>query len=1026
MNKIKIRRTSSNSVGSINKTQFSNIELQSTSKMLLNGVDSANINLNKLFLSERENSRNYRIIVTVNPYCTNVLFNPCTEVTNGMTPVTNTKLASCADAMGKNTKISLTDMVRNTEYSSEKLGYEYHPGLDIFNNHIIRNKSYRIVNTLPASNSNEERKNNFNTIKDYMRLDDGTVLKKCCRLDIEDTTSMEKHLYNADDILSFGNGDAIKENLREKDGWFGFYNTSTIDAKDTENKSLDINRVINNKGNCEFIDMYPDRTLFSFAPQYNKYMSRPEYNWDIVLTYPFAHTVKDENGMDIHVVQSGGRNGLFVVDAKMLFTPSGGIGVMFRTLTRHNLSKGDIVHMYYNENCSGEDNSSELGSDYDGTETGWYPVGEDFVVYSTGDQEGKNNDYYFTISNIDLLNKVFCTPKQGEPYTPWEYISDYFYKEIADSDVPILDFGKLYHVNELVKRNNKYYICYNENHGDMNENDYVKYFIELDKVCRKYDSTIGMCNMPTNKDHYIKLIGDSDNNDVYYTLYNNDTDTSFINASHNMTCDEFIMGIVNNAFRTEDDDTSYDSDDDTSYDSNGRWCDYISFRVVKVVDDVECEYYVRKFKKFDDLSSEFYKLGFSRTIYGDDVAQMTYTDTINTENFVDNRGRELTDIYVTIIKRNKGYDKWYLNQDSASDIEMSRCFGPVTSGFDFFADRLDGKNIRNKRKSDYDVRFLYNTVPENGTDFVPNFNLNNHFVSSDNEWFYGDIVEYCPTECMETSLCDVNFRFNTAQRELGANDDYLFMYDEIVKDDYDGEFAVAKYDGAGNIIDEENSESNANFSIEKHEGYYYNPHYRIRLRGFGDINQDSHRALFVKSAEPYQSNGMFIKVTTSVSHKLAVGNKVILYFNDSDETVLDVVGVLNPYTFIMNKMARGAVGYKDYINICVYLNKGEYKLNVLNEEIPSYAMKLSNGTYIWRDTVGLWNSEPQIEYTFANGALYVDNCINFYLKRQNGDRSLDNDLPDKIGGERNYTDFEGLKNDKPSNYDYIDEVDNKC
>ena len=34
--------------------------------------------------------------------------------------------------------------------------------------------------------------------------------------------------------------------------------------------------------------------------------------------------------------------------------------------------------------------------------------------------------------------------------------------------------------------------------------------------------------------------------------------------------------------------------------------------------------------------------------------------------------------------------------------------------------------------------------------------------------FYGDIVEFDPNTCKETVLCDVNYRFNTAQRELGG------------------------------------------------------------------------------------------------------------------------------------------------------------------------------------------------------------------------------------------------------------------
>ena len=226
-------------------------------------------------------------------------------------------------------------MVRNSEYSSEKIGFEYHPGYDFFNNHILRNKSYRIVNPLPKS-APFDKKNGFNTMEDFMRLANGSSIQKCNRLEINDTTFAEKHLYDRTDILRMDDGESLAENLREENGWFGFYNTSVIPSKSLDGKILDINRAINNKGNCEFVDMYPDRSLFSFVPKYNEHRNRIEENWKIELTYPFEHTVKDDRNKDFYIVQSGNTNALAIASVEYVINQTGVNVLLFRTYTKHN------------------------------------------------------------------------------------------------------------------------------------------------------------------------------------------------------------------------------------------------------------------------------------------------------------------------------------------------------------------------------------------------------------------------------------------------------------------------------------------------------------------------------------------------------------------------------------------------------------------------------------------------------------------------------------------------------------------
>ena len=65
------------------------------------------------------------------------------------------------------------------------------------------------------------------------------------------------------------------------------------------------------------------------------------------------------------------------------------------------------------------------------------------------------------------------------------------------------------------------------------------------------------------------------------------------------------------------------------------------------------------------------------------------------------------------------------------------------------------------------------------------------------------------------------------------------------------------------------------------------------------------------------------------------------------------------------------------------------------------------------------DDETLSSYPFANGALYIDRCINFYLKRQD---------PEGINGlyyHGAFPDIEG-RIQLPSNYEYIPEPEVIC
>lgn len=287
MNRHTIRTSKTDSVKGLHSVQNIDVNLKQTTKTLPFPNVSTVLSQRTVYEEEREAANKFRLILTIVPYCTNVLFNPLTEiikneggdeVENKVEVVTDNNQATATtkdDNVIGQEKPSRIQMIANTEYSSSLHGgYEYHPGYDFFDNHVLRNQSFKIVNQL--SSSDKEKKRVFNTIEDFARDKSGTEKKYAPRYSIEDVNanqsfSIAKHLYRHDDILEIS--DSINQNLYEENGWWGFTNNTVIPSKELNSTTrlwddMDISHVLNYHKSCEFIDMYPDRSLYSFTHQH--------------------------------------------------------------------------------------------------------------------------------------------------------------------------------------------------------------------------------------------------------------------------------------------------------------------------------------------------------------------------------------------------------------------------------------------------------------------------------------------------------------------------------------------------------------------------------------------------------------------------------------------------------------------------------------------------------------------------------------------------------------------------------------
>ena len=116
---MKIKLNSTNSVNSLNKDTFSNIEIKQTTKPFHHLNIKETVDQYEVFKEEKENCNKYRLILTINPYCTNVLFNTLTEIIKDEgsdkleTVGDNGKAKSCGKAYG-NTTPNRYQMIRNT------------------------------------------------------------------------------------------------------------------------------------------------------------------------------------------------------------------------------------------------------------------------------------------------------------------------------------------------------------------------------------------------------------------------------------------------------------------------------------------------------------------------------------------------------------------------------------------------------------------------------------------------------------------------------------------------------------------------------------------------------------------------------------------------------------------------------------------------------------------------------------------------------------------------------------------------
>lgn len=255
--------------------------------------------------------------------------------------------------------------------------------------------------------------------------------------------------------------------------------------------------------------------------------------------------------------------------------------------------------------------------------------------------------------------------------------------------------------------------------------------------------------------------------------------------------------------------------------SIGNGSTITSIYIRKIVNEQPCNYYLRIFKKIEDITDNIGRLGFSNTIYGDQRSEIILDKDIDISDKRDNLGRKLTEVYLTLLKTNKGYKERYSIENikngyvKSSKIEQSSCFGEVTSGVDII-DSF-GK---------YNIHLLHNIDDYLNIDGVKTYKLDIPFSDSplesdlneENELFYGDFVELNLSTLEETTLNEVCHRFNTAQRECFENGNTITPFnkvfcEDIIQDDYGIKLIVEDVEQVKNETNNKKSKISARTKI---------------------------------------------------------------------------------------------------------------------------------------------------------------------------------------------------------------------
>lgn len=951
---MKILLDKNRSVLSNNNEQNLNIELESKNKFLPGESLTDKFSLFEQYNKERDNCNNYRLIFNINSICNNILFNVKTEVlvkegsdkceclnfaNNGWS-----KNEYAKNAINTTDPIYIKDAIRDTEYSNENNGnFVYHCGIDIFNNHLLRKNKFIHVNKVKAD-ENEEKKKVYNTIGDYLRCDDGRIVNETDLGVSLATINKERHLYFSDSLDNLKN--AYFKKCRHQDGWWGFINPGMINVSTSLSGSVSINNMLSDKSPCEFIDFYPDRSLFSFVPKYNPNYKRIEKNWECCITYPYkkdAELLKFINGVD---------NDSIKVKFKLV-TNSAGIKLLQCTsYFKHNLKARDIVNLYYYlDRPFGAEpinpiNDTGINENTEYNDRGIQPsyslqlFDEEVSVYSVGDLNGNFKDRIFSIK-FDVIESIY------------EEISNsgLFYKKVSNN------CECSYYIRKYKKIKNKkgLDLKYDINKAGFGNNIYgddvsqIIFTDDLDLNGVKDENGRDIQNV------YLTFVKTNKGHDLWYK--NHITSGSGIEYSHcfgKLTSGIDFAGVDVN---------------EQPFDYNVRYLHNLDRR------DYTGPYYTK------EIAATFSAWG--GTVYTREPKVIEDDITIDENEFYGDIVEFDNYLYQTTVI-GKIYHRFNTAQRESFDVTFQNLTQDVIT-----VDDYDAANSING--TDFTVKTYYLNSVYNPMD------AEDDNATNDRTLIYSNIMPegyfYNPHNKVEikeeTSVKHSNAKvINYAWFEIRGN--YVISTYQRTSE---GDVLInRKYidDDIGNY---ELNSGQDKFSEEIYNNMENDTELTLRATNPNSNNDDPNTTSVYTVTE---LNGYTLKVKAPADYGFVKGDNVCVYDKSTHETIWGTIKSFNKMilTITFNKDAFDSdVLTKTYYFKPRHLNRKFYVFWSENN-VPLYAkLCLEQNEFAWRDlkTQSELNKNDKLyDLPFANGRLYIEKNINFFLRRQDpwGDYKL--------------------------------------
>jgi len=205
-------------------------------------------------------------------------------------------------------------------------------------------------------------------------------------------------------------------------------------------------------------------------------------------------------------------------------------------------------------------------------------------------------------------------------------------------------------------------------------------------------------------------------------------------------------------------------------------------------------YYVRQFKSLtssDYKDYDLYPAAYGVTYFNDEVVAFNFKNDIDVSSLVDNLGRPVTEIYLSIIKNDNDSNPtslntqyWLQQQQNLIPPYNTRFWTKISAGYDLENNNNVNYNIRSYGDTNYVGSLYYENIDES------------------DDIFDGDIVEYNESELLERRMENLYHRVNTVYREFLNS-----IYSTYSQDSNKG---------------------------NKKEGYIYSPFNLIKIREFSN------------------------------------------------------------------------------------------------------------------------------------------------------------------------------------------------